>query len=265
MKNRTKLPNHVRRGLLRLYIALTPWVIWFGYQLLDALSRYNQHQATRAFWSLLIVPIGGPIIFLVARWVIAGFRKVQPTSAGTQLRRNADQNGKASNDFEAGRFLVILLMDLDDCWQDVCKVGKYDVSNSIARSEMAFARAAIIRNAVSTHQPTSIAVEMLKGVDKAIREAFAMKNNPNTLAHYANKKFSDVAPQAIRHYEQNLTPLSKLSKEFASRIKIENVHLSEIEALFQKVAEEANRLMQLSISVQKYSDISKRPFFSAKE
>jgi hypothetical protein len=68
------LPRHVQRGLLRLYLVITvPWVAWFGYYILVALNRYRS--VSGAVWSLLIVPIGGPLLYLVACWVIAGFRK----------------------------------------------------------------------------------------------------------------------------------------------------------------------------------------------
>jgi len=73
------LPEHLRRGLLRLYVVVSvPWVAWFGYQLLDHLQRpyYSRaRHAAEAFWWLLMVPIGGPILFLVIAWVVAGFRK----------------------------------------------------------------------------------------------------------------------------------------------------------------------------------------------
>jgi hypothetical protein len=68
------LPRHVQRGLLRLYLVITvPWVAWFGYYILVALDRDDP--VSGAVWSLLIVPVGGPLLYLVACWVIAGFRE----------------------------------------------------------------------------------------------------------------------------------------------------------------------------------------------
>ena len=77
-----KLPAHLRRGFLRLYVAVSvPWVAWFGYQILDALQRGTYgpggHSVSGAFWSLLIVPVGGPILFWAIVWVLAGFRKLE--------------------------------------------------------------------------------------------------------------------------------------------------------------------------------------------
>jgi hypothetical protein len=70
--------SHVRRGLLRLYLVVAvPWVAWFGYQLIDAL-RYHPRYVSGAFWSLLIVPIGAPLIFVIVVWVLAGFQRSLP-------------------------------------------------------------------------------------------------------------------------------------------------------------------------------------------
>lgn len=76
------VPHHVRRGLARIYVAVSlPWVAWFGYQILGVVTvRYYWYwrDISHAFWWLLIVPIGGPILFAVIVWVISGFR--EPTS-----------------------------------------------------------------------------------------------------------------------------------------------------------------------------------------
>jgi hypothetical protein len=73
-----KLPEHLRRGLLRLYVVVSvAWVVWFGYQLLYALNDYvvDDNIVANAFWWLLVVPVGAPILFLVIAWIIAGFQK----------------------------------------------------------------------------------------------------------------------------------------------------------------------------------------------
>jgi hypothetical protein len=88
------LPLHLRRGLLRLYIAVSaPWVAFFGYQFLDALQDGYRHHTAEAFWSLLIVPLGGPIVLLVLMWVLAGFaiRRLEPHSIAIQMLAGVDQ------------------------------------------------------------------------------------------------------------------------------------------------------------------------------
>jgi hypothetical protein len=69
-----KLPARLRRGSLRLYLVVAvPWVAWFGFQILINGPRWPY--LTRAFWWLLLVPIGGPILALLTVWVVAGFKK----------------------------------------------------------------------------------------------------------------------------------------------------------------------------------------------
>jgi hypothetical protein len=71
-----RLPQHIRTGFLRLYgVVAVPWIAWFGYGLFDALQQDDQDQASEAFWLMLIVPIGAPIVLTAVLWVIAGFRK----------------------------------------------------------------------------------------------------------------------------------------------------------------------------------------------
>lgn len=72
-----RLPERLRRGIARLYLVVAvPWVAWYIYQLFDAGSHYDfeDDELSHAFWSLLIVPIGGPILFAVFVWVVTGFR-----------------------------------------------------------------------------------------------------------------------------------------------------------------------------------------------
>jgi len=71
------VPAHVRRGLLRLYfVVAVQLVAWFGYQLIDASHHYDRRQhANEVFRSLLVVPVGGPILYFVIPRVIAGSRR----------------------------------------------------------------------------------------------------------------------------------------------------------------------------------------------
>jgi hypothetical protein len=77
-----RLSEHLRRGITRLYLVVTvPWVAWYGYKVYDALQQDGYEttpEVSGAFWSLLIVPIGGPVLFLVVVWVVAGFQKSKP-------------------------------------------------------------------------------------------------------------------------------------------------------------------------------------------
>jgi hypothetical protein len=73
-----RLPVHLRRGLTRLYLVVAvPWIAWFVYEFYDAGSHHSWswHYTSHAFWSMLTVPIGGPILVLLIAWVLADFRK----------------------------------------------------------------------------------------------------------------------------------------------------------------------------------------------
>jgi hypothetical protein len=79
--------DHVRRGLARLYAALSiPWVAWFGYMAYEAHSDAKRLQA---IYTLFLVPLGGPLLCIVALWIVAGFRK-SAESKSPGLRSEAD-------------------------------------------------------------------------------------------------------------------------------------------------------------------------------
>jgi hypothetical protein len=92
-----RLPPHMRTGLVRLYVAVTvPWVAWFGYQVYEA--YYSRYWSARAFWSLLIVPIGGPILLSVILWVLDGFNKsARDKQADKALNLKADKTAVFPN------------------------------------------------------------------------------------------------------------------------------------------------------------------------
>jgi hypothetical protein len=74
------VPAHIRKGLVRLYIvASSLWVVWFGSQILILLNDYPYHSARlpSLFLALLVLPIGGPMLFALAFWIFEGFRKPQ--------------------------------------------------------------------------------------------------------------------------------------------------------------------------------------------
>jgi hypothetical protein len=100
------LPGHLRRGLLRIYIAITvPWVAWFGYHIFETLQRHRYgsiwHHVSAAFWSMLIVPVGAPILFLVAVWVLDGFRKSAPDINGKPPKRSPIRSQNETDEWKA--------------------------------------------------------------------------------------------------------------------------------------------------------------------
>lgn len=73
------LPSNVRKGLLRLYTAVSlPWIVWFGYQTAYYADRSNYSISARQHLStsillLLFVPLGVPILLKIVIWIIQGF------------------------------------------------------------------------------------------------------------------------------------------------------------------------------------------------
>jgi hypothetical protein len=207
------LPEHLRIGLLRLYLSVTlPWVAWFSYRIFDELRRHRYSPwlyISGAVWSLLAVPFGGPILLFVVLWVVAGFRKAAPNGndalsskakeappqSATDPKSNAPT--KSPDHRGTGKALAKLLMDPDDCWCHVCMLREYKAPGPVATCEMAFARAAIIRDTISRCQPDMIASEMLAGVDRYVTEAFASDDTGDIMTYYNNRRLAVVAPPAI--------------------------------------------------------------------
>ena len=109
-------------------------------------------------------------------------------------------------------------------------------------SEMSDARIAIIRDAIGRLQPRAIATQMLSGVDQYVATAFAKTEHATT------------ATVAIRLYEQNVLPLSRLADVIVRRLLKPGVIAPEIALLLEKVAAEAETLMKLSSTMQKLGE-----------
>jgi hypothetical protein len=73
------LPAHIRNGSLRLYLVICALcVVWFGYKILNVFERHSYYgpkweDVVPLFWALLLVPVGGPILFFAAIWILEGF------------------------------------------------------------------------------------------------------------------------------------------------------------------------------------------------
>ena len=263
------LPLHLRRGLLRIYIAVSvPWVAFFGYQFLDALQRPYQHHVAGALWSLLIVPVGGPISLLVIMWVLAGFRKSEQTaseaktSAGIDTRSSQPQplpaifsnaalktnpkgsttdtlNAKSTADYTGpGKTLGRIFFE-PDIWHEM---NKYNERDSNTAHELALARIAIIRDAIKRLRPQSVASKMSAGVDQYVAGVFAKPERLTTVM------------TAVELYEQNVLPLTQLANVLERRLSHSGVTAVEIVPLLEMVTAEAEKLMKLSSSLQKWND-----------
>jgi hypothetical protein len=145
---------------------------------------------------------------------------------------------------EAGWRLACSLLDADDCWRHVCLLRGYEVPGPVATCEMAFARTAVIRDAIKRRQPEEIAEEMLAAVSEVTANSFAAEEDTEvTLKHYDGARLSVVAPRIIGLYEENAFPLTQLASVFAQRLSVPGFSV-EIADLFEHVAAAAERAMK---------------------
>jgi len=233
-----------------------PWIAFFGYRFLDALQHPYQHHASGAFWSLLIVPVGGPISLLVIMWVLAGFRRSEQTASEAKTSARIDarpsqpqphpkgssvdtRNAKSPHDYtEAGKALGRIFFE-PDVWHEMNKFRERD---ELAARELAFARVAILRDAIRRLQPHSVAIQMSAGVDQYVARAFAKQEHATT------------AMIAIQVYEQNVLPLTQMANVLVRRLSYSGVTAIEIASLLEKATAEAEQLMSVSSAIKKFSD-----------
>jgi len=232
-----------------------PWVAFFGYRFLDALQHPYQHHASEAFWSLLMVPVGGPVSLLVIMWVLAGFRKSEQIASevktGVRIDARPSQphpkgsstdtrNAKSPHDYtEAGKALCRIFFE-PDIWHEM---NKFCERNELVAHELALARVAIIRDTIRRLQSHSVAIQMSAGVDQYVAGAFAKQEHATT------------AMIAIQLYEKNVLPLTQLANVLVRRLSCSGgVTAIEIAPLLEKATAEAEQLMSASSALQKLSD-----------
>jgi len=253
-----KFPLHLRRGLLRIYIAVTvPWIAFFGYRFLDALQHPYLHHASGAFWSLLMVPVGGPILLLVIMWVLTGFRKSEQTASDAKTSARGDarspqpnpkgpsidaRNAKSPDDTGAGKALGRIFFE-PDIWHEM---NKFCEGDGLVAHELALARVAIVRDAIRRLQPQSVAIQMSAGVDQYVAGAFAKQARVTT------------AMIAVQLYEQNVLPLTQLANVLVRRLSNSGLTAIEITPLLEMVSAEAEQLMKASSALQKLNDLKPR-------
>jgi hypothetical protein len=93
--NWSRLAVNVRRGLLRLYLAITVlWISWFGYRIHydSTYSYYSEGTLESDIVKLLTFPLGAIILFLVGGWIVDGFRKQSPVITKSANSGNVRRN-----------------------------------------------------------------------------------------------------------------------------------------------------------------------------
>jgi hypothetical protein len=168
-------------------------------------------------------------------------------AAGTQ-----DGGATLVDEFELGRMLARIMLDPDDCWRDVCKLRDYEVSDQVATCEMAFVRAAIMKEAVDRTESGDVAKAIAAGVDKFVYDAFeGEKESEEVLKHYDNKRLVTIAREIMDSYAQYAFLPTQLADIFANRLSIAGFPSVEIAPLFQEVSAETERLLVFSRSARK--------------
>ena len=121
------------------------------------------------------------------------------------------------------------------------------LTGGVVGRETAYARIAIIKDAIRRLQPHSIAIQMSAGVDQYVAEAFRKPAEATTAA------------LAIRLYEQNVSPLTLLADVLSRRLFDSDLTAVEITPLLEFVAKEAEQLMKASSSFQKLNEKLRSP------
>jgi hypothetical protein len=169
--------------------------------------------------------------------------KSQPSEARDRPMSNqeAERKTKTPNlphDYtEAGKTLGRIFFE-PDIWHEMSKLCE----DQLVAREMAYGRVAIIRDAIRRLQPHTVANQMVAGVDQYVAMAFPKREHATT------------ATLAIRLYEQNILPLDRIADVIVRRLLRPGVTAAEIVPLLEKVVAEAETLMKLSSSMQKFGE-----------
>jgi hypothetical protein len=140
-----------------------------------------------------------------------------------------------ANSTEAGKILARIFFE-PDIWHEMSKLCE----DKLVTREMAYARVAIVKDAISRFQPQDVAPQMLAGVQQYIAAAFPKPAQATT------------AMLAIQLYQQDVLPLTRLADAIARRI-FNRVPAAKIAAQLGKVTAEADALMKVSLAAQKLS------------
>lgn len=159
---------------------------------------------------------------------------------------------ETTNLIDQGRMISRILLDPDECWKDACKLREYDAPGPVATCEIAFARAAVLKEAVHQVYSGIECGDIKAGVDLYIDQAFSREETTEEiLNHYDGHSLKNVAAQAVSLYEENVFPLTQLADVLAQRLSVPGMPSIEIAPLFEEVSAEAVRLLKFSQSASK--------------
>jgi hypothetical protein len=132
----------------------------------------------------------------------------------------------------AGHNITVFLTDPDDCWRAVSRLRSYKAPGPIATTEMAFARAAIIK----CFPPTSnslIAERYRNSVDACILETFSNQDNETSFERY-RMRLELAAPKIVETYFSGAISTLHIAGIFQKRLGVPGFP-AELHDLFQEV------------------------------
>jgi hypothetical protein len=132
----------------------------------------------------------------------------------------------------AGHNITVFLTDPDDCWDAVSKLRSYQAPGPIATTEMALARAAIIK----CFPPTSnnlIADRYRNSVDECILETFSNQDNETSFQRY-RMGMKLAAPKIVETYFSGAVSTRHIAGIFQKRLGVQGFP-AELHDLFEEV------------------------------
>jgi hypothetical protein len=111
--------------------------------------------------------------------------------------------------------------------------------DKVTANELAFARVAIVKDAIRRLQPHNKAIQMSAGVDQYVAKTFAKQAEATT------------GMIAIQLYEQNASNLAELANILVRRSVSSGVSADEIAPLLEFAVKEAEALMHVSSAADK--------------
>ncbi len=131
----------------------------------------------------------------------------------------------------AGRNLTALMIEADDCWEDVCALRSYKTDGTVATCEMAFARAALTKSILNENQHPAIAERITQAADALLLESFAGEDTEVTLKFYG-ETLDKAAPRRVSLYLDNVFPTSQLASVLGSQLGVPGPASIEVTPLF---------------------------------
>lgn len=126
------------------------------------------------------------------------------------------------------------LINSEDCWNDLRALRDYAVPDTVALSEMAFARAGLTQAVFEEELDQPVSERAIEASNAFLYQAFKDQNNPDAHAFY-EQSLVDVVPDRVNFYRENAFPLARLAASIGSILKVRGHPASEALFMFEAV------------------------------